>query len=292
MRLKKSRNTSDEQLIAVLNSGYHLLNWLKTDYDRKRTQGTYDPAQDHQKYTDRVNQWGQTVIETLNSIFPTELEANQFLRPPQQFGAVAADSTEEYKAKSLRTRLDDLVRGLDDIRKNALIRYTDLPITTRLYVEDIDSFAKVRDVNPSMVAHLLKDGCLDMAEDSVKMGLEQILDVPFHRKDSPAELDDIYTANVIVNGGRRATALMLKGPGIGTKEMDVKHCGSKGNQLVRLFDAPADVFVVQFTGRIAEMVIKDVDGKVAALHARGKETHFLIMDGQDTARVLLAYGKL
>jgi hypothetical protein len=186
----------------------------------------------------------------------------------------------------------DLIRELDKIRQESLPRYTDLPIKDRLYVEDIDSFSRVRDVNPSIVAHFLQDGCLDMAEDTVKMGLEQILDVPFHRKDSPAELDDIYTANVIINGSRHATAFMLKGPGIRTKEMDVKHCGSKGNQLVRLFDAPADLFIIQFIGRIAEMVIKDVEGKVAALHGRGKQAHFLIMDGQDTARVLYAYGKL
>jgi hypothetical protein len=133
---------------------------------------------------------------------------------------------------------------------------------------------------------------MGMSEDAVKAALEQILHVPFHREDSPAELDDIYTSNVLVNGVRRATAFMLKGPGIKVLERDVKHCGSKGNQLVRLFDAPADLFVVQFTGRIAEMVIKDVEGKIAALRSRGKEAHYLIMDGQDTARVLYAYGKI
>jgi len=131
-----------------------------------------------------------------------------------------------------------------------------------------------------------------VAENAVKMALEQILDVPFHRKDSPGELGDICTANVIVNGSRHATAFMLKGPGIGTKEMDIKHCGSKGNQLVRLFHASADLFVIQFTSRIAEMVIKDVEGKVAALRGRGKQAHFLIMNQQDTARVLYAYGKV
>jgi hypothetical protein len=162
----------------------------------------------------------------------------------------------------------------------------------RLYVENIDNFSLVRDVRSSMVAHLLKDGCMDAAENVVKMALEQILDVPFHRKDSPAELDDIYTANVIVNGRRHATAFMLKGPGIGTKEMDIKHCGSKGSQLVHLFDAPAKLFVVQFTGRIAETVVKDVEGKVTARRAQGKPAQFLIMEGQDTARVLYAYGKL
>ena len=116
--------------------------------------------------------------------------------------------------------------------------------------------------------------------------------VPYHQKDSPAELDDIYTANVIVSGRRLATAFMLKGPGIGTKEMDIKHCGSKGTQLVRLFDAPAELFVIQFIGRIAETVVKDVEGKVTARRAQGKPAQFLIMEGQDTARVLHAYGKL
>jgi hypothetical protein len=162
----------------------------------------------------------------------------------------------------------------------------------RLYVEDIDSFSLVREVKPSMVAHFLKDGCMNMAENVVKLALEQILHVPSHRKDSPAELDDIYTANVMVSGRRLATAFMLKGPGIGTKEMDIKHCGSKGNQLVRLFDAPAELFVVQFTGVIKEMVVKDVEGKVRARRAEGKPAQFLIMEGQDTARVLHAYGKL
>jgi hypothetical protein len=85
---------------------------------------------------------------------------------------------------------------------------------------------------------------------------------------------------------------MLKGPGIAKKEMTIADCGKNGDQLVRLFDAPADLFIVQFIGRIAEMVIKDTEGKIAALHKRGKMAQFVIIDGQDTARLLLAYGKL
>ena len=85
---------------------------------------------------------------------------------------------------------------------------------------------------------------------------------------------------------------MLKGPGIRKKEMTIADCGKNGDQLVRLFGAPADLFVVQFIGRISEMVIKDVESKVHALHKYGKKAQFLIVDGQDTARLLLAYGKL
>jgi len=133
---------------------------------------------------------------------------------------------------------------------------------------------------------------LKIDEDSVKTAIEQIVHVPFHRNDRPDELDDIYTAKLIVAGNRRPTAFMLKGPGIKKNEMAIAHCGKNGDQLVRLVDAPADLFVVQFVGRIAEAVIKDIEGKVDALHKRGKKAQFLIIDGQDTARLLLAYRKL
>jgi hypothetical protein len=165
-------------------------------------------------------------------------------------------------------------------------------VKDRLYVEDIDSFKKVRDVNPAMVSHLLRSGFLAISEDQVQIALEEILNVPFHRKDWGGEINDLYTANVVVNGERRATAFLLKGPGIGKKVMEIADCGKRGDQIVRLFDTPADLFVVQYVGPIADLLIKDVQAKVANLRASGKEANFLIMDGQDTARVLHAYGKL
>jgi hypothetical protein len=162
----------------------------------------------------------------------------------------------------------------------------------RLHIDDIDSFEKVRSVQPSTVTQFLEHGRIEISEDSVKSAIEEILQVAYHHQDRPNELDDIYTANVIVKGSRRSTAFLLKGPGIGKKEMTIADCGKNGDQIVRPFDAPADLFIVQFIGRIAEMVIKDVEGKTAALHKGGKKAQFLIIDGQDTARLLFAYGKL
>jgi hypothetical protein len=289
MRLKTSAPAANEQLLALVTRGYALHARFWEEYRQKNADKTFNEEDERRRHTEEINAWAQGVVKALDGIFPTEREQYVFHHPEGQFGMVAAP---HYHWKCMALRLMELIRGLDKIRQEAIPQYTDLPIKDRLYVEDIDSFAKVRDVNPSMVAQFLDEGFLHIGENEVKVALEQILDVGFHRKDSPAELEDVYTANVIVNGARRATAFMLKGPGIKTKEMDIKHCGSKGTQLVRLFDAPADLFVVQFTGRISEMVIKDVAVKVEALRGRGKEAHFLIIDGQDTARVLHAYGKL
>lgn len=147
-------------------------------------------------------------------------------------------------------------------------------------------------MNAALVANVLRGGFLLCSENQVQLALEQILEVSFHRKDWGGEMNDLYTANVVVQGQRRATAFLLKGPGIGRKEMTIADCGKNGDQLVRLFMAPAELFVVQYVGPIADLLVRDVEGKVAQRRATGRDVHFLILDGQDTARLLRAYGKL
>ncbi len=162
----------------------------------------------------------------------------------------------------------------------------------RLFIDDIESFNKVRAITPAMVSHHLKGGFLSISEDDVQSAFEQILEVPFHRKDWGGEINDLSTANVIVDGSRCMAAFLLKGPGIGKKEMNLTDCGKRGDQVVRLFSTPAQLFVVQYVGPIADTVVKDLEGKVTAARAEGKEAQFLVIDGQDTARLLHAYRKL
>src|SRR6266436_1134280 len=142
------------------------------------------------------------------------------------------------------------VRGLNEIRLRSLPEYTDLPLEARLYVEDIDSFRRVRDVNPAVVMDLLKDGYFDRSEDFVQTGLERILSVPFHKKDWGGEQNDLYTANVTINGARRETAFLLKGNRLRKRTMEIRDCGANGDQLLRLCNSPARLYVVQFVGRI------------------------------------------
>ncbi len=74
--------------------------------------------------------------------------------------------------------------------------------------------------------------------------------------------------------------------------MEIRHCGANGDQLLRLCASPAELFVVQFVGTISEAVIADLDGKIWQARSQGKEAWYCIMDGQNTARVLRAYGEL
>ena len=290
MRLKKSRVTAQEEITDMLNVGYQLMYAIENDFYERTKTGDFDENREMTTYEESFQEWAKEVQKGLKEIFPTTLEAHYF---------VTQEVLPRLNMRGMNQRVGELTDclpryfgRLKHILDTDLDRYTDLPIQDRLYVEDIDSFAKVRDVNPSMVAPFLNKGLLDRSEDQVQLALEQILDVPFHRKDWGGEINDLYTANVIVNGARRATAFLLKGPGIGRKELAIADCGKRGDQLVRLFSTPAALYVIQYVGPVSDLLIKDVEGKVAVAKASGKEVHFLIMDGQDTARVLHAYAKL
>jgi hypothetical protein len=285
MRLRKSKNQSEEEITKFMISGYRLLNWLKTDYEEKKSKGSIN----HAIYSNAVNKWGDEVINSLKDIFPTNLEANQFLHPKSSLSVVQADTDDDYKAKSLRIRLTDILRGLDEI-KDSLSKYTDMPLQKRLYIEDIDSFQKVRDINPALVLDKLgKNGYFDKSEDIVQSAIEKILAEPFHKKDWGGEYNDLYTSNLQINGARRAAAFLLKGNGLKKEVLEIGDCGKNGDQIVRLFETPADIYIIQFVGNISEAVIKDVDGKTDQRIAKGNSTNYCIINGQDTARLLKAY---
>ncbi len=274
----------------MLNVGYRILRGIENDHGKRAKAGDFDENRDVATYESWFEEWAQAVRKGLREIFPTDLEANYF---------VTQEVLPRFRYRGVNQRVGELTDSfpryfarLRHILDVDLGRYTDLPIQDRLYVEDVDSFAKVRDVNPAKVASYLDQGFLNRSEDQVQLALEQILDVPFHRKDWGGEINDLYTANVTVNGARRATAFLLKGPGIGRKTMQISDCGKRGDQLIRLFSTPADLYVIQYVGPISDLLIKDVEGKVAVAKGSEKIVHFLIMDGQDTARVLHAYSKL
>ena len=62
-----------------------------------------------------------------------------------------------------------------------------------------------------MVAESLKGDCWIGQKDQVQLALEQILTVSFHKKDWGGEVNDLSTANVIINRSRRAAAFLSKG---------------------------------------------------------------------------------
>src|SRR5688572_27195788 len=84
MRLQKSRVSAEEELVAHINAGYQLLNYLKASYYSKRRAGSFDPNKDNLLYQNSIAEWSAIVAQSLSTIFPTELEKNQFIHARAQ----------------------------------------------------------------------------------------------------------------------------------------------------------------------------------------------------------------
>lgn len=157
-----------------------------------------------------------------------------------------------------------------------------------LYVDDIDSFRKVLDVQPQQVKALLP---LNLSEDAIQEFFEDIIGENFHQKDWGGEQNDLATSQIKVSGRRIRAAFLLKGNGTRGK-LTIAKCGKNGDQIVRLVEAHVDLYVIQHIGEIDQRVISDLRVKVEQKISVGQECQMCILNGTDTARILLAYGKL
>jgi hypothetical protein len=295
MQLKKSKSQIENELLDILNYGYAILNHIQSDFTSKIWQGEFSRTDD-QQYCDAVDQWTSLSVSFLVSAFPTLFEMQTYTN---LMNLDAKSLSLDFRNKpeivvlnhSLRKLLQHRITLLDQTVRNNISRYDDVR-KLRVYIEEIDSFKDVSNVTSDMVIDLLDNGYLNKSEEFIQVSLEEILSVPFHKKDWGGEINDLYTTNLIVGRSRVATAFLLKGNGLKKKTLEIKDCGKNGNQIIRLCDSPAQLFIIQFVGYISEYVIKDIEGKVNELQLQGVLAQYCVIDGQDTARILRAYGKI
>lgn len=156
-------------------------------------------------------------------------------------------------------------------------------------VDDVESFTAVRGVSVESVAELIDGtGLLRIPEAEVKQALCAIVGEPFEHKDWGGERSDVFTTRVLFEGRRTPTAMLLKGPAVGSV-LYPSGLGKRGDQDLRLFAEPADLFIVQFNGRIESTVHLRLRTQAEHRAAQGQRTIVCVMDGPDTARLLRAY---
>jgi len=156
-------------------------------------------------------------------------------------------------------------------------------------VDEIDSFNKVKALSASKIQDLVP---LSHPENQIQSWFEEIIGEPEHKKDWGGEISDLFTTRLLINGIRRNSAFLLKGPGKKIRNLKISDCGKNGDQIQRLFRSPAEVFVIQFIGPITEAVIEEAKSKTLLLRHEGIDAQFCIIDGYDTARILKVYGKI
>lgn len=165
----------------------------------------------------------------------------------------------------------------------------DLRLIDSMYlpVQSIDQFSQTdfRWTPNTKQFNLLKD----IPERDVKALFCRLLGEANVPSDWGGEECDLFSSNLSVEGERKSAAFLLKGPAR-FHEMTMADCGKNGDQIYRLFNTPADVFVVQHCHRITPAVRKTVEA--FALSNYSRTCRFTFIDGYDTARILHANGML
>jgi len=158
----------------------------------------------------------------------------------------------------------------------------------RLSPEEIDSFQDIARVAESEVAELCP---LDLPEAEIKGHFCDIIGNPFAQKDWGGETCDIF-CNVRFRRRAVPAAFILKGKSYANRPLRISDLGKNGDQLVRMFSLPAEVYVVQSNGPIDGAVHSQLRAQVAEKLMTNQPVYYLVMDGVQTARLLRAFHKI
>ncbi len=153
----------------------------------------------------------------------------------------------------------------------------------RISIDDIDSFSKVREVKPS--------GYISskISESAFKNGIKNMLGEEGSFKDWGGEKNDLYSTRMLLNGKRIVACIAFKGPG--TKGILVpSKMGKNGDQIQRLFQTEADLFIVQYWNRIDQSIVEQLEAFAIAKSMMTQKTlYYCVIDGIDSNRIYLSY---
>ncbi len=154
--------------------------------------------------------------------------------------------------------------------------------TASISIDDIDSFRNVQGIKS-------RSKKIDMLENDFKQGIKRIIGEPGEFKDWGGESSDLYSTRLRLNGRRRSAAMAFKGRGI-TGILTPARMGKNGDQIQRLFQEDAEVFLIQYNEQIASSVrgLMAVLAQTKSLQT-GKKIYYGTIDGEESARLIAAY---
>lgn len=128
----------------------------------------------------------------------------------------------------------------------------------------------------------------DIPEHKVKELICRLLDEHDVPKDWGGEESDLFSDRLLVGGARKTGAFLLKGPAK-FHPMTPRDLGKNADQIYRLFNIPAQVYILQHCHNVGAAVRKTMEAY--ALHRSfTAPCRYVIMDGLCTAQLLRAHG--
>ena len=160
------------------------------------------------------------------------------------------------------------------------------PNIQEVFIDDIDSFKVVKKIKPAAIA-----GFIPINEKKFKLGIQKLLGERGKFTDWGGEKGDLLTSRLYFGGKRIAAAFAFKGRGL-RGILTPARMGKNRDQIQRLFESAAKMFLLQYWGSIHERVREQVQGWATLTSLRlGEKILFCLIDGGDTARLFQAYPK-
>lgn len=154
----------------------------------------------------------------------------------------------------------------------------------QITIDDIDSFKAVRNIDSGPTTEYTP-----MLESQFKEGIKQILNEESSFKDWGGEPNDLLSTRVKIRSKRLTTVFAFKGRGR-KGVLKPSHMGKNGDQILRLFKTPADLYVVQYWGEIDQSVYEHVRtfAGMESIQSQ-RQVKYCIVDGIDSTRLIAAY---
>jgi hypothetical protein len=150
---------------------------------------------------------------------------------------------------------------------------------------DFDAFSKI-DFN-QRVAVSDVNRLKEISEARVKKVFADAMLQPFTDKDWGGEIGDLFSGHAKVEGKAMSCGFMFKGPAV-FRKLQPADCGKNGDQVVRLYDYPADCFVLQHCHDISPAVRKMM--RAFAVEKLPSRVKYCLIDGRDTFLILKELG--
>lgn len=151
-------------------------------------------------------------------------------------------------------------------------------------IDEITSFDKVRALNNPPATDFKT-----LPELTIKQGFRKILGQNDSKKDWGGETNDLFSGKLKYRGNKRiAAAFAFKGKGT-QGQLTPNKMGKNGDQIARLFGAPAQMFLVVYPREIAESIIDQMRAFAFARAMSGEKIYYCIIGDDDFARLYHAY---
>ncbi len=156
-----------------------------------------------------------------------------------------------------------------------------------IHPSDFDAFKAVDFARRISLAEL--DELKTIPEATIKRTFADLLGEPFVDKDWGGEIGDLFTANASIGGKPTTCGFMFKGPAV-FRKLQPADCGKNGDQVIRLFEYPAQCFVLQHCHAVSPAVRTMM--RALAVERFHQRARFCVIDGYQTLMILRRYQKL